>query len=97
MTPRFRRPMPAWMRKRVRARAAAATDRFNTRLGTLIDAVSVDVIWSNDTRCGYHPECSAAVPLGPIGAFALAFIREDPRAHAACGGCGRPLDEEARP
>jgi len=89
---RLRQPVPAWARRREREREAAADERFNDRLGTLMGFMFVNVVWSNDTLQAYHPRCRQSIPTGPHGTVDMTVDPDDPRT-ATCGCCGGSLRE----
>lgn len=79
------RTVPAWARRRARAREAEATERWYARHGGLVGVGLVDVVWSNSACKPYHVACRTAAPAD---AFELAI---DPDTNGPCGACGRPL------
>lgn len=90
-----RRPIPAWAVRRNRAREAERNDAFNARLGLLVGALFVDIVWSNDTLRAYHPRCRAFIPRGDHGTVDMAVDVEDER-YQACAHCGGALHEDDR-
>lgn len=89
---RQRAAMPEWARRRNREREAERTATFNARLGTLVDAAMVDVVWSNDALRPYHVRCRASIPHGPRGTVDIAVYVDDER-YTVCAHCGGALRE----